>query len=81
MSLILPYDFKQTVLEHIAIENLFAHRITNVFPVPHKSPKRLLIEFGWREVECVELNLTIELSRHQYSDDFKTLTRDFYLDK
>lgn len=81
ISLILPYDFKQTVLEYAATENLFVHRITNVFPVPHKSPKRLLVEFGKREVEFVEQNLTIELSRHQYTDEFKALTRDFYLDR
>lgn len=80
IALILPYEFKQSVLTHAATANLFAHRITNVFPVPHKAPKRLLLEFGKHEVLCVEQNLTIEHSRHQYSDDFKALTKDFYLD-
>ena len=81
ISLILPYEFKQAVLTQAATVDLFAHRITNVFPVPHKAPKRLLIELGRRKVECVEQNLTIELSRHQYTDDFKALTKDFYLDR
>ncbi len=81
IDLILPYEFKQTVLTHAAAVNLFAHRITNVFPTPHKFPKRLLVEFGKDEVVCLEENLIIEHARHQYTDEFKLLTKDFYLDR
>ncbi|NLZ95222.1 MAG: tRNA (adenosine(37)-N6)-methyltransferase TrmM, partial [Bacteroidales bacterium] len=81
ISLILPYEFKEAVLIHAATSNLFAHRITNIFPVSHKPPKRLLIELGKREVGCVEQNLIIELSRHQYTNEFKALTNDFYLNR
>lgn len=81
IALVLPYEFKKAVLMHAATVNLFAHRITNVSPVVHKPPKRLLVEFAKCEVECIENNLTIEHSRHQYTEDFKVLTKDFYLDK
>lgn len=81
IALILPHEFKQAILAHAATVNLFVHRITNVFPLSHKPAKRLLIEFGRREVVCFEDNLIIEHGRHQYTDEFKALTMDFYLDK
>ena len=81
ISLILPHEFKQTILEHAKSMNLHALRIANVFPVYHKSAKRLLIEFARHETLCIEQDMVIERSRHQYTDEFKALTIDFYLDK
>lgn len=80
IALIVPHEFKQALLEHASNVNLFAHRITNVFPLSHKPAKRLLIELGKEEMECAEDNLTIEVSRHQYTDEFMALTKEFYLD-
>ena len=79
IALILPHEFKQQLLEHASTVNLFAARITNVCPLPHKPPKRLLIELGRNQTGCVEDNLTIELSRHHYTDEFIALTKEFYL--
>ena len=81
ISLILPYEFKPSVLMHAKTVGLFAKRITNVFPLPHKSAKRILVEFGMSDTECVEDNLIIELSRHKYTDEYNALTNEFYLDK
>ena len=81
IALILPHEFKQTILDHATTMQLFANRITNVFPLPHKPAKRLLIEFGVIKRECVEDELIIEHSRHQYTDDFNALTKEFYLDR
>ncbi|NLC50090.1 MAG: methyltransferase [Bacteroidales bacterium] len=81
IALILPHEFKQTILDHATTMQLFANRITNVFPLPHKPAKRLLIEFGVIKSECVEDELIIEHSRHQYTDDFNALTKEFYLDR
>ncbi|HZJ79859.1 MAG TPA: methyltransferase [Dysgonamonadaceae bacterium] len=81
IALILPYEFKQAVLEHAATVNLFASRITNVHPLPHKPAKRLLIELQKIKTDCIEDNLTIELSRHRYSKEFEALTQEFYLER
>ncbi len=81
IALILPYEFKQAVLEHAATVNLFASRITNVHPLPHKPAKRLLIELQKSKTDCIEDNLTIELSRHRYSKEFEALTQEFYLER
>lgn len=79
VALILPHEFKEAVLLHATTEGFYVHRILNVFSVAHKPPKRLLIELGRSEVKCVEEDLIIERGRHQYTDDFKLLTKDFYL--
>lgn len=81
IALILPHEFKQALLDHASILNLFANRITNVFPMPQKPAKRLLIELSRDKVKFGEDHLTIELARHQYSDAFKELTQGFYLDR
>lgn len=81
IALILPHEFKQLILELAATVQLFATRITNVFPLHHKPAKRLLIELGRKEIDCVEDDLIVELSRHQYSDAFNALTHEFYLDR
>lgn len=81
IALILPHEFKQRIINHATTVGLFANRIANVYPLPHKPAKRLLIEFGHNEEECVEHNLTIEVSRHQYTKEYDALTKDFYLDR
>lgn len=81
IALILPHEFKQMALDHAGTVDLFANRITNVFALPHKPAKRLLIEFGASEMKCVEDDLIIELGRHQYSDEFNALTAEYYLDR
>lgn len=81
IALILPYECKQAVLDHAATVKLYANRITNVFPLPHSPAKRLLVELSVQEMRCVEDNLTIELSRHQYTNEFNALTKEFYLDR
>jgi len=83
LSLILPHDCKQQILDEAAKADLCACRITNVFPLPHKSAKRILVELTKDKSAsvCTEESLIIELARHQYSAEFKALTDDFYLDR
>ena len=83
LALILPHDCKKQILEEAVKANLSAHRITNVFPLPHKPAKRILVELIKDDSAsvCIEDDLIIELARHQYSYEFKNLTDDFYLDR
>ncbi|SEG05013.1 tRNA1(Val) (adenine(37)-N6)-methyltransferase [Parabacteroides chinchillae] len=79
IALILPFDKKEELMK-IAEENkLFAIRITNVIPVPGAEPKRILIELSPAQSLKIENELTIEKARHQYTPEFKALTRDYYL--
>ena len=78
--MIMPVPEALLFIENAAKNNLYCRKQTNVLPNPGKPPKRILMEFRYDEGETDKSELIIELGRrHQYSDDFKALTKDFYL--
>ena len=79
-SLILPSDQKDKCL-NIAVESgLFPQRILNVRPKPENDFIRTLMEFSFAKNKISEDELIIEMNkRHLYSEEYKALTKDFYL--
>lgn len=79
-SIILPVPEGADFIKKAINEFLFLNRITRIFPCPWKPASRLLMEFSFIKTDVSEYNLTIELNeRHEYSDEYKILTKDFYL--
>ena len=80
LCLIIPIE-QHTQVVRLADEfGLSPCRELEVRPTHVKPPHRILIDFRRDSAEAVESKqLTIELSRHVYSEDFKKLARDFYL--
>ncbi len=59
---------------------LFCTRKTIVFPRADLPPKRLLLEFSFKNSKQEENTLFIEKEqRHDYTDEYVALTKDFYL--
>ena len=80
ISLIIPYERYNEVLEYASMENLFPCRILLIRPVPGKKPHRFTIELSRKKTQIYECEMVIENSgRHQYSQEYIQLTRDFYL--
>ncbi len=80
LQLILPTATAKRFVD-LAKTHVFAlERATHIFPTPQSAEKRTLLHFcrGNRS-EFVENSLVIELERHSYSDEYKRLTHDFYL--
>jgi tRNA1Val (adenine37-N6)-methyltransferase len=78
--MIMPVPEARMFIEKAGQKNLYCRKITSVLPNPGKSPKRLLMEFMLTMGGVTRDNLVIELGkRHEYSDEFKALTKDFYL--
>ncbi|MCK7539757.1 MAG: hypothetical protein MZV63_57045 [Marinilabiliales bacterium] len=51
-----------------------------VKPTPLLPPARILMSLGFVKRACEEATIVIEKGgRHEYSDEYKSLTRDFYL--
>ncbi len=46
---------------------------------PGGAPKRTLITFSFHDQECVVEELLTEVARHQYSEEYIALTREYYL--
>ena len=79
-SVILPFSEKERFVTLAEQYNLYPARITEVLPTPISTPKRFMAEFSFQQVECQQNSLIIESAgRHQYSDDYKQLTEQFYL--
>jgi tRNA1Val (adenine37-N6)-methyltransferase len=52
----------------------------SVKSTPHKTPHRLLLMFAKKQQKAVYTELTIEnQGRHNYSEEYISLTKDFYL--
>ncbi len=79
ISLVVPVEMEQKLDELAEVNGLFAVRKTFVFPKPDAAPKRLLVSFSNVEGSFKKDQLVVELSRHCYSDEYISLTKDFYL--
>ena len=80
LNIILPFEQKSEALEFAEKHGLNAVRECAVYPKPDKSPHRILIEFSRSEnKQMIKESLVIEKAgRHNYSEDYKKLTREFY---
>ncbi|NOQ28027.1 MAG: methyltransferase [Bacteroidales bacterium] len=80
LSIVLPYLEGALFVLKAAENGLYCVRQTKVLPKPDRAPKRLMLEFMKEKMPLVEQELIIELNkRHEYSEAYKNLTKDFYL--
>jgi tRNA1Val (adenine37-N6)-methyltransferase len=80
LSLILPVQ-ESLVFTDIALKNnLYLNRKCLVKPNEKKEPKRVLLEFSFSQIDLKKELLVIETEkRHHYTEEYRNLTRDFYL--
>lgn len=81
LSVILPTVEGNQFIELAKSSGFIVTRTTNIHPTVGAETKRLLIELQKNSVpiSIEERHLTIEISRHQYTEEYIALTRDFYL--
>lgn len=79
-SLILPTNEASHFIKIAFEAQLYLNRKCLVKPNPTKAAKRVLMEFSFNETTIIEEELTIETEkRHIYTEEYITLTKDFYL--
>lgn len=81
IALIYPAEFLEEILRIGRSSGLFPSRVCKVFPKPGSPAKRVLVELSFAADPCEESELTIEMERHVYTEEFRKLTQEFYLDK
>ena len=80
LHLVLPVNEAQMFLEFAAAQGLHCTRRLLVRSTPATPPARALMTFGREAIPCTEEELVIEKGgRHIYSDEYVSLTKDFYL--
>ena len=78
-SVIIPFKEEASFINLASTFNLFPNRILHVKGNPTSEVKRSLMEFSFRESDIKTSDLIIETERHQYTQDYINLTKDFYL--
>ncbi|MDR5589311.1 tRNA1(Val) (adenine(37)-N6)-methyltransferase [Christiangramia sp. SM2212] len=78
-DIIIPYAEEKKAIELAEKNNLFPIRITRVKGTESSPIKRSLISFGSTREKLIIDELILEISRHNYTEEFKNLVRDFYL--
>jgi len=78
-SVIIPYKEEVSFINLASKFNLFLNRILHVRGNPNSETKRSLLEFSFSKTEIKTEELTIEEGRHNYTNDYVNLTKDFYL--
>ena len=79
LSVVLPEKESEVFKDKAVDKGLFLCRQMNVLPTPKKDVKRRLMEFSFEKKELEVRNLVIETERHIYTEEYKNLTQDFYL--
>lgn len=78
-ALILPREDEDSFIQLAAQFQLYPNRITRVKGTPGSGEIRSLIQLGFQKVNLTPEVLVIEKERHQYTDQYIHLTKDFYL--
>jgi tRNA1Val (adenine37-N6)-methyltransferase len=80
IALVLPAEQLQDVENLAKLNGLFLSRLCRVKPNPLKPDFRILIELCNRPTTLQEETLMIEFEKHHdYTPDYRELTKDFYL--
>jgi len=78
-SLIVPFAEEENIITLSASYQLFPKRITRVKGNSTTEIKRSLLEFTFNKTDISINELIIEKERHQYTEAYINLTKDFYL--
>lgn len=79
LAVIYPTDLANNFLAKAQSFNLFCDRQVHVKPTPQSPVKRILLELSPTQYPAQATMLTIEESKHLYTQDYIALVKDFYL--
>jgi len=79
LAVIIPFKEEEKFIELAKEEELYPFKITRVKGTPSTEVKRSLMAFSRDKKEIAIDELTIEIERHNYTDAYISLTKDFYL--
>lgn len=80
LCIITPYSIRDEIMSIAKSVGLSIIRATLVKPNPDSSPHRILWQLGNdSNKDQVIDEIAIEISRHQYTQEYISLTKDFYL--
>ena len=79
VSLVLPADQEAALCRYVRMCGLHLFRILRVRTVPRKAPSRMIAEFSRHRCETVKEELLTIQNEGQYTQEYLSLTHDFYM--
>jgi len=79
LAVIIPFKEEDKFIDLAKQDELYPFKITRVKGTPTTEVKRSLIAFSRDVKEIVIDELTIEIERHNYTEAYTELTKEFYL--
>jgi tRNA1Val (adenine37-N6)-methyltransferase len=76
---IIPFESKNKFRDLANNNNLFLNKICFIKGNISSPIKRIMMEFSFTKSELIKEELTIEVDRHQYTKEYISLCKDFYL--
>jgi len=78
-NVIIPFSEELSFIEMAAKQALYPSKILHIRGQKSSPLKRSLMCFTFKKQIVEKEELTIEIARHQYTKEYMTLTKDFYL--
>jgi tRNA1Val (adenine37-N6)-methyltransferase len=79
-QVIMPYVESTIFIAEAQQYGLYCNSILKIKPLPTAEIRRFIMTFSWERLKLTEMFLTIERGeRHEFTKEYKTLTKDFYL--
>lgn len=80
LEVIMPYPEGSLLIAEASSHGLFCNEILKIKPLPTSEIRRLILTFSKEKKKPSEKFLTIEHGkRHEFTDEYMELTKDFYL--
>lgn len=80
LHLIMPYVEGNIFIAEASEYDLFCNNILKIKPLPTAEIRRLILTFSKKRLKVIEKFLTIEHGRrHEFTEEYINLTKDFYL--
>lgn len=78
-AVIIPRKEEEKFIKMASEVNLFPNRICRVRGNISSEEKRSMLEFSFEKTSLLVENLTIEISRNNYTEEYKNVVKDFYM--
>lgn len=79
VALVLPADQENAVCRYARMSGLHLSKILRIRTVPRKSPTRMIVEFSRYRPDAPEDTILTIQNEGQYTQEYLSLTKDFYL--
>lgn len=79
VALVLPADQEAALCRYARMCGIHLFRILRIRTVPRKMPSRIIAEFSFQRVAAPSEGLLTIQDQGQYTEEYLSLTKDFYL--